>query len=109
VLTLVLEETDMIRFLFIASLFTLAGCADPSKGAALNECRVRYYLESLDAQRQLIADCMRARSFETDATCNPDADVREWDRQVQTYAFDNPRCYRPVGSTAWTATFLSPM
>jgi hypothetical protein len=93
----------------IAPLFTLAGCADPSKGAALNECRLRYYLESPDAQRQLIADCMRARSFETDASCSPDADVQEWDWQMRTYAFDNPRCYCPVGSTARVGTFLSPM
>ncbi len=92
----------------LTALLVLAGCADPSKGSALNECRMRYYLDSPDAQRQLIPDCMRTKSFEAIA-CDPAADEWEGDWQVRTYAFDNPNCYRSIGSTARVTTFLSPM
>ncbi len=98
----------MTRILPLAALLVLAGCADPSKGAALNECRMRYYLYGADAQRQLIPDCMRAKSFEAIA-CDPAVDQWEWDRQVRTLPFDNPNCYRSIGSTARITTFLSPM
>ena len=99
----------VIRLFCFASLALLAGCADPSKGAALNACRMRYWLDSTDRQAQLIPECMRARSYEADAACDPAADPDEWDQQVRTFAFDNPRCYRSIGSTARIATFLSPM
>jgi hypothetical protein len=99
----------MVRFLSVASLLLLAACADPSKGAALNECRIKYYLDSPDMQHELIPDCMRARSFVADVECDPAIDVDEWDWQVNTYAFDNPRCYTSLGSTARVTTFLSPM
>ena len=99
----------MIRFLSVASLLLLAACADPSKGAALNECRMTYWLDSPDMQRELIPECMRARSYIADAACDPGLDADEWDWQVRTYAFDNPRCYQSLGSTARITSFLSPM
>ncbi len=99
----------MLRSSAIVLLLMLVGCADQSKGTALGECRLKYYLESPTAQGELIPDCMRAKSFEVVAACSPEADENEWDRQVKTFAFDNPKCYRPVGSATWTATLLSPM
>lgn len=98
----------MIRFLAFVSLVLLAGCADQSKGAALNECRLKYYLDSPAAQGEAIPDCMRAKSFATETTCL-ETDEQEWDWHVTAFAFDNPQCYRPLGSAAWTATLLSPM
>jgi hypothetical protein len=98
----------MIRVCSFVAVLVLAGCADPSTGAALNECRMRYFLYDAEAQSGLIADCMRARSFEATA-CDPAADEREWDRQVRTNAFDNPRCWRSARPAARMATFLSPM
>lgn len=101
----------VMRLFCFASLALLLGCADPSKGAALNACRMRYWLDSTDRQAQLIPECMRARSFEADAACDlsADTDTEEWDQQVRAFAFDNPRCYRSIGSTARISTFLSPM
>ena len=93
----------LIRCLMFVSLVMLAGCADRSKGAALSECRLIYYLQSPAAQSEAIPACMMARS------CTAEADEDEWDPQVKTFAFDNPRCYRPLGSPAWIATTLSPM
>ena len=52
---------------------------------------------------------MRAKSFEFVTACSPDTGDRDWDWQVNAFAFDNPRCYRPLGSKAWIATALSPM
>jgi hypothetical protein len=98
----------MIRIFCLAALLALVGCADPSKGTALNECRMRYWLDSPDMQGQLIPACMRAKSFEAIA-CDPAADPWEWDRLASTYPFDNSNCYRSIGPTAWTTTFLSPM
>lgn len=46
----------MLRFSVIVSLLLLAGCADQSEGAALNECRLKYFLESPAAQDELIPD-----------------------------------------------------
>jgi hypothetical protein len=99
----------LISFVAIASLVVLAGCADQSKGTALNECRLVYYLESPAAQAEAIPDCMRAKSFEAETACNAAVDDDEWDWQVKTFAFDNPNCYRPLGSATWVATLLSPM
>ena len=99
----------MIRLLAIVSLITLAGCADRSRGAALSECRLQYYLESPAAQGEAIPDCMRAKSFRVETACDAATDEYEWDWQVKTFAFDNPQCYRPLGSAAWLATLLSPM
>jgi hypothetical protein len=98
-----------VRFLAIAALVALAGCADQSKGASLAECRMQYYLEDPAAQGAHIPDCMRAKSFEWTDVCNPPTDDQDWDWQVATFAFDNPNCYRPIGSTAWMASVLSPM
>jgi hypothetical protein len=100
---------NMFRLLAIVSLLMLVGCADQSRGAALGECRMMYYLESSTAQGELVPNCMRAKSFQMDAACSPGADEHEWDWQVKTFAFDNPKCYRPIGSATWIATLLSPM
>jgi hypothetical protein len=97
----------MLRILPIATLLLLVGCADQSKGAALNECRLRYYLQSPSAQGQQIPDCMKARSFEADTACTAPADDHEWDWQVKMYPYDNPRCYRPIGFSPWLASTLS--
>ena len=100
----------MIRLAVVLSLLALAGCgADRSRGTALNECRMKSYLDSQTAQSQLIPDCMLGKSFATIDGCGPATsdDEREW--QARTFAYDNPKCYRPVGSAAWIATFLSPM
>ena len=35
----------MIRILCATSLLMLAGCVDQSKGAALNACRLKYFLD----------------------------------------------------------------
>jgi hypothetical protein len=99
----------LIRCLMFVSLVMLTGCADRSKGAALSECRLIYYLESPTAQSEAIPACMMARSFRAEPACTAEGDEDEWDWQVRTFAFDNPRCYRPLGSPAWIATALSPM
>jgi hypothetical protein len=93
----------------IVSLLGLAGCTDPSKGAALNECRLKYYLETPAAQGELIPDCMSAKSFQTIAPCSAEADEHEWDWTVTAFSYNNPRCYRPLGPKTWIATALSPM
>jgi hypothetical protein len=99
----------MVRFVAIVSLIALAGCADNSKGAALNECRLRYYLETPAAQGERIPDCMSAKSFQTVTACPADADEHEWDWRVTAFAYNDPRCYGAVGSATWIATALSPM
>ena len=98
-----------MRLFAIVALVALAGCADRSKGASLAECRLKYYLEDPAAQGGLIPDCMRAKSFEKTDACDPPTGDQNWDWQVTTFAFDNPNCYRPLGSATWTATLLSPM
>jgi hypothetical protein len=70
---------------------------------------MQYYLESPAAQSELTPDCMKAKSFQTTSACNPETDTPEWDWQVMAYTYDNPKCYRPIGSTTWIATQLSPM
>jgi hypothetical protein len=100
----------MIRFSVVVSLFLLVGCgADQSRGSALNECRMQYYMDSPAAQGQLIPDCMAAKSLASVIGCGPSTDDDEWDWQVRAFAYDNPRCYRPIGTEPWTATLLSPM
>jgi hypothetical protein len=99
----------MIRVSEIMLLLVLVGCADQSKGAALNECRLRYYLESSAAQGESIPDCMKTKSFQMASACSRETDEHEWDWQVRAFAYDNPKCYRPLGSAAWMATQLSPM
>jgi len=99
----------MIRLLAIVSLVMFTGCADRSKGAALSECRLKYYLESPAAQGDAIPDCMMAKSFRVQTACGAATDEYEWDWQVKAFAFDNSQCYRPLGSTTWLATLLSPM
>ena len=46
----------MIRILCATSLLMLAGCIDQSKGAALNACRQKYFLDDPAAQGQAIPD-----------------------------------------------------
>ena len=99
----------LTRFPALVSLVILAGCADGSRGAALNECRLKYFLDSPAAQGEAIPDCMQAKSFRVETECDAATDEYEWDSQVKTFAFDNPRCYRPIGSAVWMATLLSPM
>ena len=99
----------MIRLPAIVSLVLLAGCADQSKGTALNECRLKHYLDSPAAQGEAVPDCMKAKSFAVETPCDAATDEHEWDWHVTAFAFDNPQCYRPLGSAAWTATLLSPM
>ena len=99
----------MIRPLIVLLLFIVAGCADQSKGAALNECRLRYDIRSYAQQGHLVPDCMQTKSFEFTSTCTPISDEHDWDWKVKTFPYDNPQCYRPVGSERWIATALSPM
>ena len=98
-----------MRLLAIAALLALAGCADQSKGTALAECRLKYYLEDPAAQSEHVPDCMQAKSFVMRDPCKPPTDEQDWDWQVVAFPFDNPGCYWPVGSTTGVATLLSPM
>jgi hypothetical protein len=100
---------DMIRFLAVLLPILLLGCADQSKGAALNECRMRYYLGSPTAQADQVPDCMKAKSFQAVSACSPEAEQDEWDVQVRTFHYNNPQCYRPLGASRWIASALSPM
>jgi hypothetical protein len=97
----------MIRIFAVLSLLVVVGCADKSRGAALNECRTKYDIRSSDDQGQLIPDCMQVKSFHFVSQCAPGTD--EWDWKVKTFPYDDPQCYRPVGSERWIATTLSPM
>jgi hypothetical protein len=99
----------MIRFLPLMLLLVMPGCADRSKGAALNECQQRYYLQTASDQDISVPNCMKAKSFDLVAGCRPETSADEWSWQVPPSANGNPTCYRPVGFTAWIATNLSPM
>ena len=99
----------MIRLLVIIVPTLLLGCADHSKGAALNECRMRHYLDNPTAQADLVPDCMKAKSYQFIAACSPEAEQDEWDEQVRAFHYNNPQCYRPVGATKWIASTLSPL
>jgi hypothetical protein len=103
------RENDMIRYSLVVSLLVLVGCADQSKGTALSECRMKYFMESPAAQAQLIPDCMSVKSFASVTGCCPATNDDEWEWQVRAFAYDNPKCYRPLGTGPWTATLLSPM
>jgi hypothetical protein len=93
----------------VVPLFLLLGCADQSKGAALNACRTKFWLDDPAVQAQQIPDCMAARSFGVVAGCGPSTNDDEWDWRVRTFAFNNPECYRPLSSSVRAATLLSPM
>ena len=99
----------MIRISALVCLLVMASCADHSKGSALNECRMKYYLDATDTQRQAIPECMKAKSFEMTSGCNAQPGEEEADWQVQSFPYDNSRCYRSIGAAAWTSTLLSPM
>ncbi len=99
----------MIRLLAIILPAVLLGCADQSKGAALNECRTQHYLDSPDVQADLVPDCMKAKSYRFIVACSPEDEQDEWDVQVRTFHYNNPQCYRPVGAAKWIASTLSPM
>lgn len=99
----------MTRISAVVSLLLLIGCADQSKGAALNECRLKYYLESPAAQAARIPDCMATKSFEMATDCSAETNEHEWDWQIIAFAYDNPKCYQAHGSNASIATLLSPM
>src|SRR6187431_228753 len=99
----------MLRLLILLLPLAAGACSDKSRGAALNECRIKYDLRTDVEQNQLIPACMQARSFQCASACGPSTDEHEWDWQVKSFGYDNPRCYRPIGSEAWIATALSPM
>ena len=99
----------MTRLMTIVSVLALGACADASKGAALNECRMRYYIAGSAEQSQLIPDCMRAQSFVVDTACTPSGYQQEWDWPATSAAYSDPDCYRSVGTQRWVATVLSPM
>ena len=99
----------MTRLVIFVALLLCTNCADQSRGAALNECRLKYFLDSPDAQAQLVPECMTAKSFRMDKACDPTADDREWDLQIRTFAYANQQCYHPLGAAVWTATLLSPI
>lgn len=84
----------------------LAGCADQSRCSALNECRTKYFLDSVEMQQQSIPDCMRTKSFDTVSDCNRQPSEADWDWRVRTFPYNDPTCYQPIGATAWAATLL---
>jgi len=88
----------MIRAFLFLLLLIVAGCADQSKGAALNECRLRYDIRDVADRRHLMPDCMQAKSFEFASDCTPISDEHDWDWEPKTFPYDNPQCYQPVGS-----------
>ena len=99
----------MIRLWLTLSLLVLVGCGDQSRGTALNECRMKHYLESPATQGQLVPDCMAGKSFASVTGCGPATNDDEWEWQARAFAYDNPKCYRPLGTGPWTATLLSLM
>ena len=99
----------MIRLLPLMLLLGLPGCADQSMGAALNECRLQNYLQSPADQAYLTPDCMKAKFFDMMEGCRPDVSADDWNWQVPPAAYDDQKCYRPLGASAWTATLLSPL
>lgn len=99
----------MIRIPVLVCLLVVAGCADQSKGSALNECRMKFYLDAADAQQHAIPDCMKAKLFEMTSGCTAQPDEEEFDWPSQAFPYDNARCYRPIGAAPWTATLLSPL
>jgi hypothetical protein len=98
----------MFRSVAAILLFTLVGCADKSRGAAFNECRMKSYLEAPATQSEVMSECMQAKSFQIVLPCSLEPDDYEWDWQAGTSAND-PKCYRAIGTPARTATQLSPM
>ena len=103
------KVNGMIRILCATSLLILGGCVDQSKGAALNACRQKYFLDDPAVQGQVIPDCMAARSFQMLAACNPAPDEYEWDWRVTAFPYDNPACYQGMRSDVRIASFFSPM
>ena len=67
------QGTDMIRLAVVVSLLVLVGCgADQSRGTALNECRMKTYLDSPSRHRaELIPDCMAGKSLRGPRMRNP--------------------------------------
>jgi len=99
----------MPRFLPLMLLLVMPGCADQSRGAAINECRLRYYLQNPADQALLIPDCMQAKSFDMVAGCRPEMSADDWNWQVPPAAYDDTKCYQPIGAIASVATMLSPL
>ena len=99
----------MARISALIFLTLLAGCADQSKGSALNQCQMKYFLDDASTQQQSIPDCMKAKSFELVTACNPQPDEDELDGQAAASPSSNPKCYRATGTAPRLATFLSPM
>lgn len=99
----------MTRLMAVVLLLVVGGCADKSRGAALNECRQRFDIQPSSERGRATADCMQTMSFAFASACSSDTDEREWDVNVRSFDYDNPQCYRPIGTESWLATVLSPM
>jgi hypothetical protein len=99
----------MTRISVLVFLTLLAACADQSKGSALNECRMKYFLDDARTQQQAIPGCMKAKSFELVAACNPQPDADESDWQATAFPYNSQKCYRAVSTAPWIATVLSPL
>ncbi len=97
----------MIRLAPIGLLLLLANCVDQSRGATLNACLMKYYIESPTVQAVKTSDCMQERNFQLMTACSPERTGQGW--YWQEFAYADPKCYQPIGSTAWVATLLSPM
>jgi len=108
-LSAITQEISMVRLMAVVLLIVVGGCADKSRGAALNECRQRYDIRTLSDRGRLTAECMQTKSFEFALACSPSADEHEWDANLKSFSYDNPQCYRPTGTEPWLATVLSPM
>ena len=99
----------MSRYLLGLPLLLLAGCAEPSRGVALNQCHLQNYLQSQAEYGALMTDCMKARSFSMTAACTAVPAGDNWHWSTPPTPYDNPDCYQPVGGKASVATTLSPL
>src|ERR1700734_2600953 len=97
----------MTRLAPIGLLFLLPGFVDQSSGATPNPCLMTYYMESPTVQAVKTSDCMQERNFQLMTACSPETTEQGW--YWQQFAYADPKCYQPIGSTAWVATLLSPM
>jgi hypothetical protein len=106
-------ESDLLSTLArLAAIFPLlmaTGCADHSRGAALNACHLQHYMQSPAKQAELVPACMRAKSFALVPECSVPADADDWTWQVRPAGYDYEQCYKPIGTKPWIATALSPM
>lgn len=90
-------------------LLVATGCADHSRGAALNACHLQHFMQSPAEQAELVPECMRAKSFALLPECRVAAGADDWTWHVPPGGYDYEQCYKPVGTKVWVATALSPM